>query len=120
VTPGRQQLRRLAYSCGCLLWLAILSLPLLVFVMAVRGEMQWQRGEFVNDRLWLIRETDERGLGFSSARVISNQEAVDGPICVRTKVYFLLWRGSAEPVAFCECYAAGTHEPVGNCEPEGG
>ncbi len=119
MTPGRRRLRRLGYTGGCLLWLAILCLPLLIFVLAVRGEVQWQRGEFVNDRLWLIQETDERGLGYSAARVISNEEPVDGPICVRTRVYFLLWRGSAPAVAYCECYAAGTHEPVGGCQGEG-
>jgi hypothetical protein len=117
MTPGRRWLRRLGYSGGCLLWLAVLCLPLFVFVLAVRGEMNWQRGEFVSDRLWLIREADESGLGYSAARVISNEEPIDGPICVRTRVVFMLWKGSAERVEYCECYAAGTHQPVGACQP---
>jgi len=117
MSQRRARLRRLAYSCGCLLWLGLLCLPLFVFVLAVQGEMNWQRGEFASDRVWLIREVDQRGVGYSSARVISNEEpAAGGPICVRTRVIFLLWRGSAEPVAYCECYTAGLHEPAGECQ----
>jgi hypothetical protein len=115
VTPRRKWLRRIGYTGGCLIWLAIMCLPLFAVALAMRGELAWQRGEFVEDRVWLIQEADQRGVGYSSARVTRNEEPVDGPICVRTRVLFVLWQGSAEPVEYCECYAAGTHDPAGAC-----
>lgn len=115
MSPGRKWLRRAGYSGGCLVWLTVMCLPLAAFVLAVNGEMTWARGEFVNDRLWLIREAEQEGLGYSSARVVLNQEPVDGPICVRTRVTFLLWKGSGEAAEYCECYTAGRHEPAGEC-----
>jgi hypothetical protein len=115
LSPARRWLRRAGYTLGCLVWLVVMFLPCLGFMLAVRGEFTWQRGEFAQDRLWLIQEIDERGLGYSAARVTRNEEAVDGPICVRTRVRFLMWRGTAEPVEYCECYTAGTHEPAGAC-----
>jgi hypothetical protein len=121
MSRGRTWLRRAGYSAGCLVWLLIMCLPLFAFVLAVNGEMSWRRGEFAEDRLWLIQEADQRGLGYSRARLVSNGEpAAGGAICVRTSVIFLLWRGSAEPVQFCECFAAGTREPLGECAGQAG
>jgi hypothetical protein len=115
VSPTRRWLRRSGYLIAFFAWLGVMCLPLAVIVLAARGELNWKRGEFVEDRLWLIQDVDARGLGHSSSRVISNQEPVDGPICVRTRVRFLMWKGTAEPSAYCECYTAGRHEPAGIC-----
>ena len=30
----------------------------------------------------------------------------DEPVCVRTRVYLLLWRGHSESLEYCECYRA--------------
>jgi hypothetical protein len=120
VSARRPWLRRLGYGGGCLLWLLVMALPLAAFVLAVNGQIDWRRGEFAGTRLWLIQEADQQGLGLSTARVISNEEAIDGPICVRTRVVFLLWRGSGESAQFCECYAAGTHAPAGECAGQSG
>ncbi|MBI3762422.1 MAG: hypothetical protein HY260_11255 [Chloroflexi bacterium] len=107
-------LRRLGCMGGAVLWLAILSLPLFVFILAIKGEMTWKRSEFVEDRIWLIRETENRGVAYSAARVVSNREAAGGPICVRTRVKFFMWQGAAQDAEFCECYSApGT--PLGEC-----
>ena len=115
MSPARAWLRRAGYGGGCLLWMVIMCLPLFVFMLAVRGEFSWQRGEFVRDRLWLIQAGDQQGLGYSAARISLNQEPIDGPICVTTRVHFLLWKGSAGPVEYCECYTAGRHQPTGDC-----
>lgn len=108
-------LKRVGAGVGCLLWFIVMCLPLFAFVLAVRGEMTWKRGEFTEDRIWLIQEIEEQGLGWSSAHVISNHEANGGPICVQTTVRFLMWKGTAEGAAYCECYAAGSHEEAGGC-----
>ena len=115
-------LSRLGCWLGCFTWLFVLIAPLLAFMLAVRGELTWRRGEFVEDRLWLITAAsasgDERGLGYSAARILSDQTASGGPLCVRTRVSFLLWRGKSEQVEFCECYtrsASGAYEANGSC-----
>jgi hypothetical protein len=104
---------------GGLLWLAVMALPLAALWLAARGEVTWRRGEFTEDRLWLVNESGAQGLGWSSARVASDQRPVDGPVCVRTQVRFLLWKGTSENLAFCECYvvsrAAGGLEAFGSC-----
>ena len=113
---------RLGCALGSLAWLFVMTVPLLGFMLAVRGEFTWRRNEFVEDRLWLITAEatsgDERGLGYSAARVVSDQTAADGPICVRTRVNFLLWRGQSEHLEFCDCYTrsvSGGYEPNGSC-----
>ena len=113
---------RLGCLLGFLAWLFVMTVPLLGFMLAVRGEFTWRRSEFVEDRVWLISAEnssgDERGLGYSAARVVSDQTAADGPICVRTRVNFLLWRGRSEHLEFCDCYLRsvnGGYEPNGSC-----
>ncbi len=121
-SPASQPISRLGCLLGGLAWLFVMLAPLLAFVLAARGELTWRRGEFVEDRLWLITAASasggERGLGYSAARVLSDQTASGGPLCVRTRVRFLLWRGQSEQVEFCECYtraANGAYEANGSC-----
>ncbi|HLE27451.1 MAG TPA: hypothetical protein VI793_05000, partial [Anaerolineales bacterium] len=45
---------RLGCALGSLAWLFVMTVPLLGFMLAVRGEFTWRRNEFVEDRLWLI------------------------------------------------------------------
>ena len=105
---------------GTLIWLAVMVLPLAALLLALRGEVTWRRGEFTEDRVWVVKESNAGGLGWSSARVLSDERPVDGPVCVRTQVRFLLWRGASESLAFCECYVlsrtTGTLETFGSCE----
>jgi hypothetical protein len=115
---------------GCLVvsgvWLCVMVVPFLAFLVAMRGEVSWRRGAFVEDRLWLVRLPNEagrdetRGLAYASVRVVSDQRPVDGPVCVRTRAYFFLWHGTGtnENSDFCECYLAGPqgdYAPGGNC-----
>ena len=111
---------------GVLVWLCVMAVPFLALALAMRGELAWRRGEFVEDRVWLVNaETGfgapgASGIGYSAARVVSDQTAADGPVCVRTRVYFLLWKGESEGVSFCDCYAkrpaaGGGYAPGGRC-----
>jgi hypothetical protein len=124
VSAGSKPISRM----GCLLafsgWLVIMTIPLFALVLAVKGELTWRRGDFVEDRIWLVNNSAEtgqdeaRGLGYSSSRIISDQTQVDGPICVRTRVQFWLWKGRSETVEFCDCYtpaAGGGYESNGSC-----
>ena len=117
---------------GCLLgvvgWLLIMTLPLCALVFAARGEFSWQRGAFVEDRLWLVNQPDSpgqegaSGLAYSATRVASREASEAGPerVCVRTNVVFFLWRGQSEALNFCECYLASPgaindYELLGEC-----
>ncbi len=107
---------------GCLALLCLAIVPAFLFLLAMRGELTWRRAEFVEDRLWLITDQtasgDERGLGYSSSRIVSDETATAGPVCVRTQIYFLLWRGQGEHLDLCDCYtraAGGFYEASGSC-----
>jgi hypothetical protein len=106
-----------------LVWLCLMTVPFFALALAVKGELTWRRGEFVEDRVWLVNaETGigqgrVSGIGYSAARVVSDQTPVDGALCVRTNVYFLLWNGPSERVMFCECYLheSGRYALQGSC-----
>jgi hypothetical protein len=103
---------------GALLWAVVMTAPLCALVLAVRGEIGWRRGGFVEDRLWLVNETGApgeaaRGLAYSAARTIGRPAAPDGPICVRTRVYFWLWQGQSERLEYCDCYVPRPGPPPG-------
>jgi len=67
----------------------------------------------------IVKEAEAGGLGWSSARVTTDQRPLDGPVCVRTRVRFLLWKGTSESLTFCECFvlsrATGGLESSGSC-----
>lgn len=115
---------------GCaiwvLIWLCVMTVPFLALLLAMRGELTWRRGDFVEDRLWLVNaesgvgKGSANGIGYSTTRTISGQTDDVSPVCVRTNVYFLLWKGQSERVTFCECYAkrpaeGGGYESHGSC-----
>jgi hypothetical protein len=109
---------------GVVAWLLVMTLPLLAVLLAMRGEIGWRRGPFVEDRLWLVNldagPGGERasGLAYSAARLSPHPAAGPDAICVRTRVYFFLWRGTGEPADYCECFRpepGGTSQSLGNC-----
>ncbi len=110
-------------SRGCclsgVLGLVVLAIaPCLLVVFINTGELAWKRGDFVEDRVWLVQEPDAAGIGYSSARIISRE--ANGPLCVRTNVSFVLWQGASENLNYCECYApnaGGSYDYTGSCSP---
>ena len=101
-------------SCalGCLIWLVVMGLPVLAFMLATWGELAWRRGlnDFEEDRVFLVSEPNAGGLGYLSARIILDQSPADGPLCVRTRVVYLLWRNDENinpNVNYCKCYLRG-------------
>lgn len=98
-------LRHVGCGLAAVGWLAAMSLPCLLIGLAMAGEVGWRRGPYSSDRLWLIQEVDNRGLGYAAERIVSDRRAADGPVCVRTRVRFFMWRGRGDPAEYCECYA---------------
>ena len=110
---------------GALLWALVMTLPLCALVLAIRGEIGWRRGDFAEDRVWLVHAAGRpgeaaRGLAYSAARVIDRPAAPDQTVCVRTRVYFWLWQGRSERIDYCDCYVPrpapqSGYDSIGSC-----
>ena len=112
---------------GCVLgvavWAVIMTLPICVLVLAVRGELSWRRGPFTEDRVWIVRSDpaagdETAGLAYSTIRVASGRPGAAGPVCVRTRSTFLLWSGATDNVDYREAYEPGDngrYQVTGNC-----
>ncbi len=100
---GGNWLRGLLWALAMVVWIAILSLPALGLLLAVRGELRWQPGEHRAYRVWVVMEQEERGLGWETRRAVSRSME---RVCLQTTVGFWLWReqGQQTGSSFCECY----------------
>ena len=114
---------RISSSTGCLITvlLGLLGAIILVqlFQFIIQGEKFFGEGDLEQTRVWIVRQTDGEGFGFSRSRVIST-ETVRDQICVQTDIDFLLWNsdGSEPSASYCECLQRNGSEwqPVGACE----
>ena len=103
-----RRLRYLGYAAVLLLWFTVMLTPCFAVVLATRGELEWKRGDYDSDRIWLIQERDQRGLGYHAQRLLSDERATGGLVCVNSSARFILWEGAEEGMNndYCECYAA--------------
>ena len=103
--------RRILITLALLLWIVILSVPLLALLLATRGHLQWQRGNFSGDRIWLLSNNKQAGVAWEARRLTA--QAPDSA-CVTTRVRFLVWRGLADGlnVEYCDCYTLPAAEPL--------
>lgn len=107
---------RSGIALGCLLWLIVMSLPMLALFLYANNEIAWRRGPqgLEVDKLFLINEPAYAGLGFETARV---QGGDGSSLCVATSVTYVFWRndsGLDQNTAFCQCYDA-QGAPIGVC-----
>ena len=95
--------RRFVIFVAVVIWLLVMLLPALALFLAVREELIWHRGEYTLDRIWLVKERSERGLGWASTRVDNLSRET---VCLKTEVRFWLWKGNsyALDTSYCECY----------------
>ncbi len=87
-------LRRFLYLVVVVLWLAVMSFPILAFSLAGKGELRF--GEDV--RLFMVQEEGAEGVGLEWTRPFSPK-----PSCTRTTVTYLMWEGVAENTTYCQC-----------------
>ena len=114
---------KISSSAGCLLTFFLGLLVALVlmqlFQFIIQGEKFISSGDFEETRIWIVRQTDADGLGFSRSRVVST-EVGGGQICVQTDIGFLLWKSDrSEPsVSYCECLqrTGSEWQNIGTCE----
>lgn len=91
-------MRRILYLLMILIWLFLISLPLFAFSLAARNQFQWGTPESSHIRLFLIQERDAEGIGLEITRSVTTD-----PVCLATTVRYVMWAGSADDVAFCQC-----------------
>ncbi|TVR22281.1 MAG: hypothetical protein EA396_06330 [Anaerolineaceae bacterium] len=98
---------------GCLLilvaWLALMSVPFFILLLAFQGEMTLGRGGDVPNKhqhpvlqVRLIMDMDYRGLNITTSSV---HRADSDNLCVQNNIRFLLWEGEGENVTNCHCYS---------------
>lgn len=112
-------------GCGCLatflMALAGAGLLLIVLSVVLRGEARFSKGDLGEIRIWLIRESANQGLAFSTTRIASGSES-SGEVCIRTTARFLMTQSEQEieDVAFCSCFErqGQTWIEVGECPAE--
>lgn len=99
--------RRFSALGGCLLAILAGALGFVctwtTLTLGARGELAWRLGQPTEVRVWLLRDDDIGGIGWSRGAVVERR---DSTVCVRTLVGFWTWRGAApEPASpACDCY----------------
>lgn len=91
-------LRRFVYLLIVIVWLLIMSVPVLAVMLATQREVQigdTQR----HFRLFLIQESDSEGISVDLTR-----PAGGGRRCAQSNVIYLMWKGSGENTVYCQCY----------------
>ena len=111
--PGRARLPRseialrFAIALSALLVVALVGLMLII---AFRGELAWRRNELSSDRVFLIMDRRQRGLGWERVgrlnSVPTDAPTMTGLVCSETSVRYFLWEGDAsdQNATYCECY----------------
>lgn len=109
-------------GCALMLVIIVVCSGLLIGLGALvfEGEVRFGDPGLPQSRLWLIGESDNRGLGFTLVRQVSRSS--DGEeICIQSRSDFLLWKGdsSAQPNGLCDCYrmVADRWRETGSCQP---
>jgi hypothetical protein len=97
--------RRLLYLLAVLIWLAVMSLPILAFLLATRGQIVAGDQSGSHLRLFLLQEPDEQGIGVEWVRPASA-----GTGCSRGTVRYFMWEGEGQDTAFCQCQDPATGE----------
>jgi len=104
----RSPLRRAGCALLIVLWFTFLLTPLLLFVLAIEGEITIAHGAGIPDRhehprlqIALVMEVDFRGLRITNSTI---DRPGDNEMRVQTNVRFLLWQGEGEPASFCDRY----------------
>lgn len=94
--------RRVAYASAVLIWLVVMTFPVIAFVLAARGEIQVGQSTSGHVRVFLLEEDSAQGIGIEWTRAAGSES------CYRTTVNYLLWKGgnAALNTAYCLCYEA--------------
>ena len=108
--------RRLSYLLVLMAWIALMTLPLLAFLLAARGELMVGDDQGSNVRLFLVNSDEAKGIGIQRVRKSSQED------CFQGSVRYLLWEGqdSNLNVDYCTCVdpASGFATVSDDCQVE--
>lgn len=91
--------RRLLYVILVLIWLLVMSFPVVAVVLATQGEIQMSLGQEPLPRqlrLFLIQERGQEGLGVEWTAPASDS-------CSEGHIRYFMWLGQGENAQFCTC-----------------
>jgi hypothetical protein len=105
-------LKRLLAFMFIILWLAFMAFPIVAFLLATQGEIQLGDIHRSNLRIFLVQESDNKGVGFQWSRSVS------GPgECLLTSLNYILWEGSGkgQSNSYCICYGPNQDDGFVDC-----
>lgn len=116
----RQWLKRASYLLLIVLWLILISFPIIAFFLATQGQIQI--GDSSSGiRLFLLQELDNQGLGLQWTRPYDNQESggQEDSECSQTSLRYFLWEGDGQSQNsdYCQCRDSQTQQllPLDAC-----
>ena len=94
-------IRRLGYISAVLIWLLVMCLPVLAFVLAIRGELKLGDLQETHIRIFMVQGDEQSGLGVEWSRRTN-----DNADCLKSSLRYLLWAGDGEAVNvdYCQCF----------------
>lgn len=107
---------------GCLISSFFAAIPVCLILgavtLAMQGEFTFELGPVREARVWMIREGQEQGVGWSTMKRTTGNE-VSNTVCYQTSVHFLLWKSLQveRQALYCESYRldAGGWQYAGEC-----
>ncbi len=92
--------RRIAYLIVTIVLLLIMSLPILAFALAARGELTIGNIQGSYLRLFLVNSDEAEGIGFQRLR-----QSAGGGDCQQGSVRYFLWEGQSRALNadYCTC-----------------
>ena len=103
-------LRRFLYGLVVLVWLILVTAPLVAFILAARGQIQVGEGPRRYVRIFLVQEEDAKGVGLEWVRPVSGQPAAGQPACSTGSLTYFTWEGEGQDGYFCQCYDPASDE----------
>lgn len=115
--------KRAGYLLVILLWLILVSFPVVAFLLATQGQIQLGSSDS-GLRLFLLQGPDNQGLGLQWSRSYDQGPTAVPPSaeCIRTTLRYFLWEGDAgdQNLDYCQCRDSQTQEalPLDACTLE--
>lgn len=111
--PG---IRRGIYLIIIMLWIILMSFPIIAFVLATRGELGVGGASKAGFRLFLLSDADVQGIGIERRKWADREDN-----CLESTTNYILWEGENEnlDVTYCQCFDkdTGFAEPYQACRP---
>ena len=109
-------IRRGIYLIIVLIWVILMSFPIIAFVLATRGELGVGDANESGFRLFLLKDADLQGIGIERRRRIDPENN-----CLKSTLNYILWEGKNDnlDITFCQCFEkdTGFADPSQACQP---